>query len=792
MTSTRSSFFQGFQLSVKNNVINLNEPPSTSDNYYKSHRKSSTTSTGNSSIASDGGSVSPTTHPAEGSPSNPNRISTTDNLTSTTIDLTRESETYFEQSKSEISKQSIQDMKKRPSLASYFGFSENIPRPIKSLAELSSSSELIVDVPNNIEDTKPSVDNSRQSILNIFNKPVDPDNNNGGVIRRYSFLNAFTSPQPPSPELADTVKMHSMEELLGFSEDDQRLSTTRDFMVFESHTVYDDPTLVDHSSKSFDLQTHSEQSILGLSISNRSPRGAALTVPPPMCTSPRSETSKQNFTSMMFPSNSKNFEALHLHFQTITDRLEGKDETLTEVDLNSSPLFSKSSEYYDQLVKALKSNRWIERLELANIGMDELELNKFISVFASCSHLKKLNLESNHLPCASIEALALMAETHPSLIELRLGSQKDVRTDKQSDKALANCLSRNFNIVKLTHKFHDKRIASYVAKCVKRNITYTRPSHSLAPRVSEAYPYPRDRTSSQISDQSPKNSMVSQPKMASLAASGASPTLVDETIDTLSGGISYESKQKRKSLLGLVFGGLTSGQSVSSKARESSAEATQFRTLVDKLISTDTTATSVSFRNSSLFIQHEEYFDLLCRGLNRNISVTKLELIKVSIQDDHVDRLCQAVASCVNLKVLNLEGNSMTAVGIMAIARMVEIHPSLHELRLGSQSAPIGVDGERALANALSQNTRITKLVFQFRDKNVAMFIDKFLNRNIEYEQKQRLSLQEGPVSPTAVKASIPGFDLFSPTRARSTGSFKSDPYPFTMDKGLSKYVLKR
>ena len=497
---------------------------------------------------------------------------------------------------------------------------------------------------------------------------------------------------------------------------------------------------------------------------------------------------------------------MHHHFQTITDRLEGKDEALTEVELNSSPLFRKNSEYYDQLAKALKSNRWVERIEMANIGMDEIECEKFISIFASCTHLKKLNLESNHLPCASIEALALMAETHPALTELRLGSQKEVRTDKQSDRAIANCLSQNFNIVKLTHKFHDKRIASYVAKCVKRNLSYTRPSHCLAPRVPDAYPYPRDRTSSHISDNSSvsrggSNSVsqsYSQSHVSSLAAAGASQALVDETVDTNSGSAHANIPvQKRKSLLGRVFGGLGaasgSGLTASGKARESSAEVAQFRVLVDKLIDNDTTATAVSFRNSSLFMQPlEEYFDLLCRGLTRNISVTKLELIQVSIQDVQIEQLCKAISSCVNLKVLNLEENNLTTAGIMAVARMAEIHPSLHELRLGLQSAPIGIDGERALANALSQNTRITKLNFNFRDKNVTMYIDKFLHRNAEYEQRQRLSLPEGPVSPTKAKASIPGFDLFSPTRANATGSFKGDPYPFSVDKGLGKYLLKR
>jgi len=304
-----------------------------------------------------------------------------------------------------------------------------------------------------------------------------------------------------------------------------------------------------------------------------------------------------------------------------------------------------------------------------------------------------------------------------------------------------------------------------------------------------------------------RGTSVSQSQVSSLAAVGVSQALVDETIDNYNSnngkGINsnQEPIQKRKSILGRVFGSLStasSGQSVSSKARDFSAEAMQFKALVDKLVNNDINATAVSFRNSILFVQQEdEYFDLLCQGLTRNISVTKLELIQASLQDDHVERLCKAISSCINLKVLNLEENNLTTSGIMTIARMVEIHPSLRELRVGKQLAaiPIGIDGERALANALSQNTRITKLIFNFRDKNVILYIDKFLHRNIEYEQQQRLSLPEGPVSPTQVKASIPGFDLFSPTRAHATGSFKSDPYPFRVDNnkgGLGKYLLKR
>lgn len=779
MTSTRSSFFQSFRLSVKDNVINLSDPPLD----YKPHRKSST---GTSSIASDGGSFGPSTDSCENSPSHPNRGGDSQ-FSIPTLDLVREADETVEDS-TNIPK-SYTDMKKRPSLASFFGFASG---PATSKPS-SQPSELVVDVPKDtpsesLEATRPSVIEAAK--LNIFNKPVEPSNNHGGVVRRYSFLNAFTSPQPPSPEMADAVKMHSMEELLGFSEEDQRLSTTRDFNYasFESSTIYSDPTVVDPSSKSFDIVAPAEPSTLGLSISNRSTRGAGLMVPPPVPTSPRSETSKQTFT-MLFSSSGKNYEFMHLNFQTILDRLEGKDDTLTEVDLNSSPLFSKSSEYYEQLAKALKSNRRVEKIEMANIAMDEIECEKFISVFASCTHLKKLNLESNHLPSASIEALALMAETHPALTELRLGSQKSVRTDRQGDKALANCLSQNFNIVKLTHKFHDKRIASYVAKCIKRNINYARPSNLLAPRVPDTYPYPRDRTSSHLSDISRGPSMTQR---SSLAAVGASETLKEGTVDA--GGSNNPPVQKRKSLLGRMLSGTssTSEPTVSGKARELSAEVNQFNTLLSKLEKNDTSVTTVSIKNTVFLIQQSGCFDGLCRALTRNISVTKLELTGVSLHDEHTESLCKALASCINLKVVNLENNSLTTIGVQTVARMMEIHPSILELRLGQQAAPIGIDGERALANALSQNTRVTKLVFNFRDKTVSMYIDKFLHRNAEYEKKQRLSLQEGPVSPTAVKASIPGFDLFSPTRNDATGSFKGDPYPFTVDKGISKYFVKR
>ena len=50
-----------------------------------------------------------------------------------------------------------------------------------------------------------------------------------------------------------------------------------------------------------------------------------------------------------------------------------------------------------------------------------------------------------------------------------------------------------------------------------------------------------------------------------------------------------------------------------------------------------------------------------------------------------------------------------------------------------------GIEAERALANCLSQNTRLKKISHSFRENFVAVYVDKYLQRNLDLVRQQRV-----------------------------------------------------
>jgi hypothetical protein len=119
-----------------------------------------------------------------------------------------------------------------------------------------------------------------------------------------------------------------------------------------------------------------------------------------------------------------------------------------------------------------------------------------------------------------------------------------------------------------------------------------------------------------------------------------------------------------------------------------------------------------------------------------------------------------------NLTKLNVETNMLTGISIEAIAYMAEKHPSISELRISNQRMAVGIEAERALANALSQNTNIRKLSHCFRETFVATYVDKYLQRNLDLVRRVRNSTSD----PNADRKSI------------VESLHKAVPYPFPVN----------
>ena len=126
----------------------------------------------------------------------------------------------------------------------------------------------------------------------------------------------------------------------------------------------------------------------------------------------------------------------------------------------------------------------------------------------------------------------------------------------------------------------------------------------------------------------------------------------------------------------------------------------------------------------------ENNFDVLAGFLRNNNSITNLEMANVNMRTRNAIPLLIALATCPSLKSINLEFNHLGTPAILQLAQLMEYHPSLVEINFGRQYDTIAVEGERAIANALSQNSSILQIDYKFRDKEVAAFVESALRRN--------------------------------------------------------------
>ena len=192
--------------------------------------------------------------------------------------------------------------------------------------------------------------------------------------------------------------------------------------------------------------------------------------------------------------------------------------------------------------------------------------------------------------------------------------------------------------------------------------------------------------------------------------------------------------------------------------------------LISKLRHKDDSLSEVSICNSTIMTKREDTFLRLYASIFENEHLTNIQLVNVSIKDSHCTVLVEALLTCVSLEVLNLESNELSNSGIEVIADMAEHHPSLNELHIANQRLVVGIEGEKALVNCLSQNTKITKLTHSFKDKNAGKLAIKYIQRNLNILQELRQLLKTGK---------------------HTTTKLKPEPYPYPKKEIPSELKLK-
>ena len=183
-------------------------------------------------------------------------------------------------------------------------------------------------------------------------------------------------------------------------------------------------------------------------------------------------------------------------YKTTLLRLEKKDSTLTEIKLNNIITISQSNSNWVRFAAALMNNIYITDIELCNIKMKDEHCEILLPAFASCTRLHRLSVETNELTGSSIIAIAYMAEKHPTITELHIANQHR-SVGIEAERQLANVLSHNLNIIRVSHAFVEKYVEVFVSKYISRNLDIGRQKRLLSSPKStftvevDPYPFPR-------------------------------------------------------------------------------------------------------------------------------------------------------------------------------------------------------------------------------------------------------------------------------------------------------------
>ena len=181
------------------------------------------------------------------------------------------------------------------------------------------------------------------------------------------------------------------------------------------------------------------------------------------------------------------------------------------------------------------------------------------------------------------------------------------------------------------------------------------------------------------------------------------------------------------------------GQLASAMQKKDEA-ANEYKEVIKRLAKKDKNMTELIMNNMSAMQHDLASFSEIAKALKDNPYIINVELSNVGMKDVQCIEIAEALTGNKVLQKLNIESNALTGAAIKAVAAMVEKHPALRELRIDNQRNIIGVEAERSIANALSQNTNIIKLSMTCRDKSVKVYIDKFISRNQDLVRKARVS----------------------------------------------------
>lgn len=210
----------------------------------------------------------------------------------------------------------------------------------------------------------------------------------------------------------------------------------------------------------------------------------------------------------------------------------------------------------------------------------------------------------------------------------------------------------------------------------------------------------------------------------------------------------------------------------------------EFESLLIKLAKKDRSANLVLLGQNAFFVSAVDGVSRLATALAYNDYVTDVDLRSSKLGDEDIKTLCTALLTCSNLKSLYLQSNVFSSAGVLACATLIEKHDSLVTLKLSHQmGATISLDAERSLINALSRNSVITNLDYNFdpiKSTSEIEALRKLIVRNQNIKSKKIKFVQPSeypyPASRAAtLYALVPSSSSSSSTSAPTSPVSKAD-----------------
>ncbi|KAJ3067981.1 hypothetical protein HDU98_008859 [Podochytrium sp. JEL0797] len=379
----------------------------------------------------------------------------------------------------------------------------------------------------------------------------------------------------------------------------------------------------------------------------------------------------------------------------------------------------------------------IERLA-NNVGFTSLSLNganlstdNIIAVAKALERnntLETLDLQGNDIGPAGISAIADAIFANSTLRELRIGNQSQP-AGLTAERALAKAMSANLSLIVLTLSLSDVPSRISITESLARNNTSQTRRRRSSPRTSKA---------------SKKTSIPRKPSVQ------PTPEEIKQIVEELTFDQKSELAEKIELLepihLQALFDLIREGMpDLPEEDVELDIDALDNHTLWQMLeFVNSVTGDSDDEVSDEEFEEYDDEFEedggdsnfggldvsWLVQQLKRNAGIMSLQLSDAMLTTENVVEVAKALHDNTVLECIDLEGNEIEAVGIMALAELVSVNQTLKELRIGTQSVAVGLDAEKALAKAIAGNYRMTILTINMEDANSRLILEKSLARN--------------------------------------------------------------